>query len=436
MKNQRISILDGFRTLAIIPVVFFHFFTRWTQPFNDVSLYPYGSDYDYFLFGKLGVQFFFIISGFVIIYTLENTKNFGQFWLRRFIRLWPTMMVASAITFAVIYFFDYAGYFAANGQIQNFLSSITFLPPWKLETIFRGSMSFEYIDGAYWSLWFEIMFYALCSAIFFIQSKKFFRNFVLVSFLIIIAGTVFDVIVDSGQLFGKAIDANNSIFKAISYPFIAFPLHRHLAFFQLGFFFYHLFKAKQGQYAINGFFKTTFALSFITFSYYAYYHYLHSFDTMNIYIIMAVFVLMLVLFFTFIYAPKALKIFESSLMVKIGISSYFLYLIHQNIGGIVLNNLKGYEWANNILMPLALIVLLIIFSILFTYQVDKRISKGLRNLFGISRKPKAPQDFGPHTGYEKSDKAENVDTPNKKPDTPGEPSEPADPTEPVIPKPV
>lgn len=40
MKNQRISILDGFRTLAIIPVVFFHFFSRWTQPFNDVSLYP------------------------------------------------------------------------------------------------------------------------------------------------------------------------------------------------------------------------------------------------------------------------------------------------------------------------------------------------------------------------------------------------------------
>lgn len=435
MKNQRIDILDGFRTLAIIPVVFFHFFTRWTQPFNDVSLYPYGSDYDYFLFGKLGVQFFFIISGFVIIYTLEKTKTFGQFWIRRFIRLWPTMMVASAITFAVIYFFDYAGYFAANGQIQNFLSSITFLPPWKLETIFRGKMSFEYIDGAYWSLWFEIMFYTLCSAVFFIQTKKFFRNFILVSFLIIIGGTIADIIADTGQLFGIAINANSTIIKAVSYPFISFPLHRHLVFFQLGVFFYHLFKAKQGQYTINGFFKATFALSFVGFAYYSYYHYLHSFDTMNIYIIMAVFVLMLVLFFGFIYTPKLLKFFETSLMVKIGISSYFLYLIHQNIGGVILNHIKNEPWADNIFVPLALIVVFIIVSIAFTYQVDKRINKGLRNLFGIGRKPKAPQDFGPHTGYEKPENVENTkktDTTN----TPDKPIELTEPTEPVVPKPV
>lgn len=380
--NQRIKILDGFRALAILPVVLFHFFTRWTPPFNDVSLYPYGSDYDYFMFGKMGVQFFFIISGFVIVYTLDNTQNLKQFWIRRFIRLYPTMVIASLITLTVINLFDFSDYFAANGKVQNMLSSLTFLPPWNLETIFRNKLEFEYIDGAYWSLWYEILFYILCSVLYFANTKNFFRNFVVVSFLIIAGGTFFDNLSD-GKFLGMAINPHSSVIKLLGYPFNLFPLHRHLVFFQAGFFFYHLFKARHGDYTIDTFFKIAMGLSFAVFCYYSYYHYLHSFEMMNVVAVMLIFALMLAMFLTFIYYPKALALFETKWMVEIGLSSYFLYLIHQNIGGVILNDVKNVSWLANPVLPLVLMVFFVAFSIFYTHKIDKPISKTLRKVFKL-----------------------------------------------------
>lgn len=59
MSNKvRITILDGFRAVAIISVMLYHYFNRWAPPLNSVSLYPYGSKFSYFNYGYLGVEFF------------------------------------------------------------------------------------------------------------------------------------------------------------------------------------------------------------------------------------------------------------------------------------------------------------------------------------------------------------------------------------------
>ena len=72
---DRIKILDGFRALAIISVMLFHYFSRYTT----IGLYPYKDRYDFFSLGALGVQFFFIISGFVIYFTLKKTISILEF---------------------------------------------------------------------------------------------------------------------------------------------------------------------------------------------------------------------------------------------------------------------------------------------------------------------------------------------------------------------
>lgn len=46
MQVKRIEVLDSFRGIAILIVIFFHFFSRWT------NLYPYGAEYDFFSYGK------------------------------------------------------------------------------------------------------------------------------------------------------------------------------------------------------------------------------------------------------------------------------------------------------------------------------------------------------------------------------------------------
>ena len=94
--KARIGVLDGFRTIAIISVLLFHLFSL------DDFHYPYGQKYNFFWQGRYGVEFFFIISGFVIFYTLENTQSLKIFFLNRLIRLYPSALIASTITLIVL----------------------------------------------------------------------------------------------------------------------------------------------------------------------------------------------------------------------------------------------------------------------------------------------------------------------------------------------
>lgn len=78
-SKSRIDILDSYRSLAIIAVLLFHFFSRNTTPYNKINLYTYNNQYNYFGYGYLGVEFFFIISDFVIFFILEHINAFTSF---------------------------------------------------------------------------------------------------------------------------------------------------------------------------------------------------------------------------------------------------------------------------------------------------------------------------------------------------------------------
>ena len=72
--------IDGLRAFAIIIVILFHF---------NESYFPYG---------YLGVDIFFVISGFVITqslfknYFLDGKISIIQFYLKRFKRLYPALI--------------------------------------------------------------------------------------------------------------------------------------------------------------------------------------------------------------------------------------------------------------------------------------------------------------------------------------------------------
>ncbi|HXP49743.1 MAG TPA: acyltransferase family protein, partial [Bacteroidia bacterium] len=84
IKENRIDILDSFRFIAVVSVMLFHYYARWTPPGYYANYYPYGNaGASYFQYGLLGVNFFFIISGFVILYTLEKSASYSGFLLKR-----------------------------------------------------------------------------------------------------------------------------------------------------------------------------------------------------------------------------------------------------------------------------------------------------------------------------------------------------------------
>lgn len=157
----RIAYLDGLRGAAIIFVVLFHAYFRWNviEPFEQPATIS-----DPLSYGWLGVELFFAISGFVIYMTLLNARNIMSFAISRYLRLAPAMIVASV----VIYLSSFAIAERPEGPLQlvDFLPSLTFLDPRLLSEV--TGLSVQSLDGAFWSLYVEVKFYAAAALLFFV----------------------------------------------------------------------------------------------------------------------------------------------------------------------------------------------------------------------------------------------------------------------------
>ena len=86
--------LDALRGIAAFSVVLFHYTARYDSIYGHSNRLLFKFNY-----GHLGVNLFFIISGFVIFMTLDRTKSVIDFVVARFSRLYPAYWTALALTF-------------------------------------------------------------------------------------------------------------------------------------------------------------------------------------------------------------------------------------------------------------------------------------------------------------------------------------------------
>jgi len=161
--GARIRVLDALRGIAILAVLAHHYLTRYAPPHHPYNLYGYATDYPRWLdLGARGVQFFFIISGFVIFMTLGRCRHLVEFWLRRLARLYPAYIVASAITLLVTASFGPPDF---RRGLFDYLVGLTFLTPFV--------SSARLVEPAYWSLIVEIQFYFWISVIYATAGRRF-----------------------------------------------------------------------------------------------------------------------------------------------------------------------------------------------------------------------------------------------------------------------
>ncbi|GAB2826093.1 acyltransferase family protein [Ferruginibacter profundus] len=369
MAKSRIGILDGFRAIAIISVLFFHYFTRWAPPNNPVSLYPYdNTQFPYFKYGYLGVQFFFMISGFVIFYTLETTDRFGVFWKKRMIRLWPSIIVVTLITYLIFQFLDPDNIFPGSHEARNLIPSFTFITPEFFNTISGKPHYYSYINGVYWSLWAEIQFYLFVSVLFFLNKEKFVRNFLVLSIALIVVNTIFLSITGGNRLHIKIPDSVAQFY--LLWIKTIFNLLNYLTSFAIGVIFYLLFKNKKNNVKTALFIKICLAILFVLLIY--------SGAKLEERII---FVLMFLLFLGFIYYPDKLSFLEKKIIVRIGVASYVLYLVHEHIALLIINRWGHYFYPLSYALPILLVFVMTWLSILYTERIDTHINKFLKKIF-------------------------------------------------------
>lgn len=141
--SARMPELDSLRGLAALAVVIYHYTARYSQIYGQ-----HVPDTWLFELGKYGVHLFFLISGFVILMTTERTPSVWRFAVMRFARLFPAYWVAVLLTALAI---DWIGLPGRQ------------LPWWAVGvnlTMLQAWLGVPSVDGVYWTLAIELAFYA------------------------------------------------------------------------------------------------------------------------------------------------------------------------------------------------------------------------------------------------------------------------------------
>ncbi len=146
--RRRYHEVDLLRFVAAIAVVLYHYLFR--ASVEDPVFAPTGfSDPGgIFRYGNLGVNLFFVISGFVILNSAWK-KRPSAFVASRIGRLYPAFWTAVALT-SIVILLDPAHRFEVTPE--KFLVNLTMTP---------GLFDVGMIDGVYWTLLVELKFYLL-----------------------------------------------------------------------------------------------------------------------------------------------------------------------------------------------------------------------------------------------------------------------------------
>ena len=161
-QKPHFALLDGLRGVAALAVLWYHVnegfaFAEATNGVGDGIIRSFNHGY-------LAVDFFFILSGFVIAYAYDDRwkqgLTLGNFIKRRLIRLHPMLIVGAiigAITFLVQGGVTWSGESVSLTQVLLCLG-LTFLfipsvPGGSYEV--RGNGELFPLNGPYWSLFFE-----------------------------------------------------------------------------------------------------------------------------------------------------------------------------------------------------------------------------------------------------------------------------------------
>ena len=160
-KTNTIKNLDMFRGIAAIFVLLFHFYTFYSHELLSFSQY-----FSLLSLGHIGVDLFFVLSGFLITLSLWRSKSFSHFFVKRLKRIAPLVIATTLVFWGMKTDFSeitlwnitdlFSHLFFVNGFFPEFYSTI---------------------NPVTWSISIEMAFYILLPVVWIVFAKKNMKKF-------------------------------------------------------------------------------------------------------------------------------------------------------------------------------------------------------------------------------------------------------------------
>ena len=338
--DYRFKNLDGLRGLAILMVVIFHlnlnFLNVSTIPhifFDAIHISKYGS---------FGVNLFFLISGFVILKSLEKNNDL-IFLKKRWLRLFPSMLTVTIIILIFSYNLELENKFVHNTSLLNIMTGVLFFDPLILRSVF--DINATSLSIVFWSIYVEVKFY-LIIYILYKYFKDNSRHWIAILYLSYLVFKYLNIYFPDEKIFAFMIENARNL--SLSY----------FSWFATGIYFFYYTKN-------NSRFDLLLCILF------GFLSSLHAGRLHDVSVI--VFSLLIIGIFIFSFKNDFLnKIFSHNFFIFFGFLSYPLYLIHD---GFVFIFLKRFQMIFDNSYPYLNICMSILTLLITTYLITIFIEK-------------------------------------------------------------
>ncbi len=331
-------------------VVLYHAFARWHE------IVPYGSDYKLFFgVGWLGVQLFFLISGFVILMTLEKCSEFKGFIYRRWLRLFPAMLFCSVVIYLTAPFFIERP--AGEPAFSSLFPGLLFMEPSWLKIISGHPVT--PLEGAFWSLYVEFKFYIIAGLIYY----NFGRSRLVVYLTVLSLFGLLCVWLSKDGSAPYYIQLVAKVGTSLSL--------QHFGWFAAGAAVYIYTQSKNAGWLFAACGLAAFSSLFVRFGFLS--------ATLTAFMVS-------VLFMGSVVTPLIRRIFEHRVFQFFGFISYPLYLVHENFMVASVIKLGNIGWdVPRFFYPLVPIAVLCLFSFYCAKYVEPNLRTILAGALGRRR---------------------------------------------------
>ncbi len=340
--SPRIKELDALRGIAALFVVFFHY--SMGKPEANLG----------FKLGITGVDLFFIISGFVIFLSIQKVSSGLEFFVNRFTRLYPTYWTCVTITALLQLLLIF--YTSTNPTHLSFYKYLVNL------SMFQHYFKVGDIDGPYWTMIIEMLFYIFMLILFVSKKIKY----------ILHVGIGLVVIIGIYSAF------LNTIYPDFNWDFIYwFHLFTHFPLFLAGIIFFKIMN-QDGKWYVN--YSLLILCLFVQSSLY------DNIPKISMSISNYEYSSMLGLYFLLfiLFVNNKLKFIVSKPTLFIGKISFALYLIHQFISiECIIPALEKYVISNFWITSSIALAISISIASFITYYIEIPLGKKMNTALRI-----------------------------------------------------